>query len=258
MFAFEKALESYLKSSEIRIRLNKKKITLDPILIECYLKAGTTLLKLKLPQDALNYFNRIVSLFKTVFGALTDDLELARTLNYIGVAYQQTNEIKKAFENKMKSYEMRKRILVKFDDHADLAESLDSLGTAYEEQGDFKKALELKTDALSMRNRLNTTVPNNTEIADSLISIGKTNEKMKQYHIATDNYVKALLIKKQQSTDDDPVIFELHNQLAGVNLKEQKQYQKEGHQSKNSNNKIVNLIKSNILTKKYINIFEMI
>lgn len=237
MFAFEKALDSYSKSSEIRVRLNNEKITLDPILIECYLKSGTTSLRLKDPQKSLDYFNRIVSLYKTVFGGLTDELELARTLNWMGVAYQQLGDTKQAFDAKMKSYEMRKRILVKFADHADLAESLDSLGTANEEQGDLKRALELKTAALSMRNRLYENVTHHTEIADSLISIARTNERMGHYRVATDNYIKALLIKKQLSSDDDPAIFELHNLLAQVNLKDQKDYHKENHNSNTTTNK---------------------
>lgn len=230
MFKYENALDAYVKSAEMRVHQNTETTTsLDPSLVECYMKAGSTSLTLKDAQNALNYFNRVVSLFKAAFGGLADDLELARALNSIGVAYQNQGEVKLAFDYKMKSYEMRKRVLAKLTDHADLAESLDSLGAAHEELGDLKRALELKTAALDMRNRIYEGVSHHAEIAESLISIAKTNERMGHFKAASENYLKGLLIKKQLFSDEDPSIFDLHNLLAQVNLKEQKEHHHHHH-----------------------------
>lgn len=168
-------------------------------------------------NSALDYFNQSMSLLKSSLGEPCDHVEIARTLNYIGVAHQYRGDNKDAFENKWRSFEMRKRLHGKRD-HPELAESLDAIGTAYDALESYKNALEYKTAGLSMRRRLYMEEENNLEVADSLTNIGKTYELSGNLKMASEHYYQSLIMKRKLLGEEHPSIFKLHNLLAHVEL----------------------------------------
>ena len=73
-----------------------------------------------------------------------DHVDIAQSLNNVGIAYELLNDDRRALEYKMLALEMRKRLLS--PDNPNIIDSLNSVYVSYTRLGEDKKALDFKVN----------------------------------------------------------------------------------------------------------------
>lgn len=155
-------------------------------------------------DEALKYYNKTSEeLSKPEYKNNNDrQLELATTMNDIGIVNLNIGNYDKALESYNKSLKIRESTPGAKD--SDIAFSYHNIGTAYQKMGEFKKALEYHEKALKIRReRLN--YPDfHSEISASLAHIGNDYLGMNDYENAKKQYDKSLEIRLKLFGENHP------------------------------------------------------
>ncbi len=140
---FEKALEYYQKSLEIRKEIDNKKG-----IASCYTNLGVLYLHNSGDvKTALDYYFKAM----TIYEELNYDKGLSKSLNNIGVLYKAKGDYEKALEYYLKA----QKILVRLHDEKEIARGLSNIGNIYYAEEFFDKALESYNKSLKIRKPLN-------------------------------------------------------------------------------------------------------
>lgn len=127
--------------------------------------------------------------------------EIARTLNFLGVASLRLADYSKAIDYHQQSLAIYQRLCGGRPD-PDFASCLASLGNVYGSAGQYENSLQLHQDGLAMRRALYSGLPH-PEIADSLSSIGNICGSTGQYAASIEYHQEALAIRQQGKPSSD-------------------------------------------------------
>ncbi|XP_046855093.1 kinesin light chain 4-like [Xenia sp. Carnegie-2017] len=120
-------------------------------------------------------------------------VDVAGSLNNLGIVFYETRNYDKAIEVYEKALEIQKQSLG--PNHVDVAASLNNLGLVFYKTGNYYKAIEVHEKALEIHQQL--LGPNHIYVAASLNNLGNVFEKTGNYDKAIEFHKKALEIKKQ-------------------------------------------------------------
>lgn len=142
----------------------------------------------------------------------SSDLDIAHTLNNLGVLYLKQSRHQEAKSLLEKAMTIRQPILG--EKHPAVAETLSNLATWYYDQGNYKQAEPFYLQAISM-------LENMAEIDYALVtqsyySLAKLYHSQEKYHQAQNLLEKALTIQEQNFGDTYPLIASTLTMLAKV------------------------------------------
>ncbi|XP_038047138.1 nephrocystin-3-like [Patiria miniata] len=122
-----------------------------------------------------------------------DSLELAKTLNELGVLYYLQNNISTAEQSFQRSLSMREELLG--EQHLDVAQSLNNLAALYNDSNDLNKAGVLYERVLSIRKSL---LPaDHPTVVSSIRNLGMLYRKQGKYTDAEPLYIQAVETKER-------------------------------------------------------------
>ncbi|MBU7027350.1 MAG: tetratricopeptide repeat protein, partial [Theionarchaea archaeon] len=203
---FEKALEYFDKSLEI-----KKKINDERGIAEVYHNIGMILRDRGEYEKALEYFDKNLKTFKEI----NDSRNIGRTYHQLGMIYQHKEEYKKAREYFDKSLEIFKEI----NDEGNTAAAYHHIGIIYQHKGDYKKAREYFDRNLKTFKVLH-------DVRGEAITyhqLGIIHQYEREYEKALKYFKRSLEIKER--IDDKEAIGNTYGQLGRLYSK-RKEYEK--------------------------------
>lgn len=165
-------------------------------------------------NDALNYFQQALVIYKIVYG--DNHVDVARTLNDMGNTYHQLQNPTEAFNYSQQALNIHIAIP---NNNPNISMSLNSIGCFCDLQGYYDRALEYHQRALAIRTELYG--DNHSTVADSLFNIGMVYLRQKRYQDALIPLEHALAIRKTLfgDTHADVVVTQSQVKLAISELK---------------------------------------
>ncbi len=158
---------------------------------EAYLWLGTSVTNLHAFEEALNYLNNAVKIFRT--SAITKTPEgkqlLARTLNNRGIVFRKQGNLIEAFA----SYEDALSIRLQTGDKKSIADSYNNLGVVMEKQGNYPEALKYYLKSLEIREQ----IQDDYGVAMSYHNVAMINHAQKDLAAALKNYSASIALNKK-------------------------------------------------------------
>jgi len=132
-----------------------------------------------------------------------ESLELAQSLNDLGVEAQKHDELRKAEEYHRQALKIRLRLA---PDSLDLADTFNNLGIVAERQGDLAKASESYSQALSIRQKL---IPESLVVAENLNRLGNAAVNRGDLAKGEEYLVQSLEVRQKLEPGSRDVAFSL-------------------------------------------------
>jgi CHAT domain-containing protein/tetratricopeptide (TPR) repeat protein len=151
---------------------------------------------------ALEHYRKALDQYE----AIGDRLQMAATLDQIGVIYLTQNNYAMAIE----SFQKQLALFEAGKNAAGLAIALENIGSVHYEQGSYARALEFFEKSLGLRERLG----RKAEIAATLNNIGNVHYQQENYIAAIEHYQKA--ISGFEAHDDKQAIAGAMNNIGSA------------------------------------------
>ena len=145
---------------------------------------------------AAQYFQKALKIIRDVDGADANNLDVAATLESLGVVHTQRGEFKIAQESLESALVMKRKV---YDDDAknkDLAETLHNLGNVYYERGDLERAEAQYRESLVMKQQEYSRDSKNLDLAATLQNLGNISIQRANTDDAVVKYEEALEMQR--------------------------------------------------------------
>ena len=148
-------------------------------------------------NKAKDCYTRSLETYKNVYKK--DNVDIAKSLNKIGICYDDLRNHSKALELYEMSLELQKKCYK--EDHPEIATSLNDIGSCYFNLGNCNKALEYHERSWEKRKKMYT--EDHPDIATSLNNIGLCYKNLGNYIKALEYHERSLEMKKRIYKEED-------------------------------------------------------
>jgi hypothetical protein len=190
LFYFDKSLENFLSSYEMRLRVfGRDKDHKD--IAQSLDNIGLVYSRLNKLNESLEFSMKAYEMRQRLFGS--DHAQNLQSLINVSKVYASLSEFQRALEFSFKAYETAMR-LYNGNDNRFVADACVNIGSIYKKENDFKRALEFYVKAYEMRVRLYKN-QDHLDIANALEFISLTYYELKEVDGYEENSRKAAEMK---------------------------------------------------------------
>lgn len=139
-------------------------------------------------------------------------LDVAYSLNNLGVSYSYAGNPKKSVETLLQALEIRKRILG--TENLEVATTLNNLGNSYSRFGDHDKSIDFLTQALEIRKKI--LGNDHRDVAASYNNLGNSYNLLQEVARAEEYFLMSLEIKKKIFGEEHMEVAKTLNNLGNL------------------------------------------
>lgn len=183
---YEKALEYYTRSLDMRLKLGDEKAIAATLL-----NIGNIYTNLSQYEKAREYYTRSLDIHRKQ----NDPEDLTLSLNNLGVINYKLGDYEKALDYHARALELRQ----KSGNQRAIAQSFNNLGVIHSSLGQYEKALEYHHQALDIRQQLG----NLEDLTQSLNNLAIVYLKRGEYEQALDYHNRSLDLRQERGQPKD-------------------------------------------------------
>ncbi len=196
------ALEYLQKKLDIDFEIGIKKLNSNfedypmeiQIIVGDYLTTGNFLCKLDEYKEALEYYEKALSIQKKV-RLIEEDLDISSTYNHIALAYDKQGQYQKALDYYDKALNIQEQEKALGKEYIDIASTYKNIASTYNNKEDYQQSLKYFLKVAEIEE--NGWRENDINITFTYSNIALIYGKLGKYDKALDYYNKVIKIKKE-------------------------------------------------------------